>query len=180
MRPSSLIALVLMLFACSRETAPVPAPAPGPALTPAAVPAPAASSAPARTSTAKIVEAPKDLTSLAARLHYEASHRPAAGPHAEQVLDAIDADGLAVVRRRQYLGLAVHASYCAGGTTRDGLAISICEYATPDDAARGKTFADRQFAAITDAQRATRGNALLTVVGAKPDATRALHTFATL
>jgi len=155
--------VLALLVACSPSPSPSPPPSPSPS--------------PSQT---KTLEAPKDLTSLAARMRYEAAHRPEAGPHAEQVLDAIDANGLTVLQRRQYLGVAVHARYCAGGTTKDGLAISICEYATPADAARGKTYADRQFAAISDAQRAARGNALITIVGARPEAARALHVFETL
>jgi hypothetical protein len=96
------------------------------------------------------------------------------------VLDAIDAAGLPVLQRRQFLGVTVHASYCAGGTTRAGLAVSVCEYPSADAAAAGKAYADRQFAALTDAQRATRGNALLTVVGDQSTAARALHAFSTL
>jgi hypothetical protein len=163
MRSSCL--LVLVICACSRQT---PAPAPAPA----AAPAPKAQT--------KTLDAPTDLASLAARLRYEAAHRPASGPHAEQVLDAIGGAGLAVLQRRQYLGLAMHASYCAGGTTRDGLAISVCEYGSADAATAGKTYADRQFAAMSDARRATHGNALLTVAGPAPAAERALHVFTTL
>ena len=164
MRSSCL--LLLVICACSRDT-PAPAPAPAPS------PAPKAPAA-------KTLDAPTDLTSLAARLRYEATHRPAAGPHAEQILDAIGGAGLAVVERHQYLGLAMHASYCAGGTTRDGVAISVCEYATADAATAGKTYADHRFAAIGDARRAARGNALLTIAGPAPAAERALHVFATL
>jgi hypothetical protein len=121
-----------------------------------------------------------DITSIAARLHYEASHRPTGGPRAENVLDAIDHAGLPLLARRQYLGVPIHAAYCAGGTTADGLAVSVCEYSSPAAAAQGKAYADRQFASIADAHRAVRGNALLTIVGDRPLALRAAHVFETL
>ena len=163
---SSFIALIA-LAACSRASSQPPSPSASPSPT-------------AGITAGKQLQPATELGSLAARLRYEASHRPATGPKAEQVLGAIDAAGLRVGSPHQYLGLAVHARYCAGGTTPDGLAVSVCEYATPAEALAGKAYADSQFAAMTGAERATHGSALLTVVGPTTERERALHVFETL
>ncbi|HUJ59497.1 MAG TPA: hypothetical protein VLX92_13420 [Kofleriaceae bacterium] len=163
MRSSHLL-VIAALAACSHADPPAPAPAPA---APAAVPG-------------KTLQPAENLGSLASRLRYEAAHRPAAGPRAEAVLDAIDASGVRIEKRRQYLGMPMHAAYCAGGTARDGLAVSVCEYATPADAAAGRSYADRQFAAMSGAVRSVRGADVLTVVGPRPSADRALRTFATM
>jgi hypothetical protein len=161
--------LSLLLVACSRDTAPS---------------AKAATRAEARTP-AKTVEPSTNLSGIAARLGYEATHRPATGPSSDRVLDALEAAGIKLAERRQFLGIAMKASYCAGGTTSDGVAISVCEYATAEAAQAGKAFADRQYAAMSpNAIRAIHGASLLTVVHPQERspalAERALHTFTTL
>ncbi len=161
----------LILVACSRDTTRAPTPSPAPAAAP-----PAAQT--------KRLDPGEDLSSLAMRLRYEAQHRPTSGPTTERVLDTLDAAGLRVDRRRQYLGMAMHARYCAGGTTSDGIAVSVCEYATDHDATAGKTYADHQYASLAGATRATRGGTLLTLV--RPEdrpaelVDRALHAFTAL
>jgi hypothetical protein len=71
----------------------------------------------------------------------------------------------------QFLATTAKASYCAGGKT-GALAISVCEYATPDDATAGRIFVEKTFAAIRDRRIAIRGTTSLTIVGGD-DATRA-------
>jgi hypothetical protein len=161
----------LLLVSCSHDTAP-PAPTPTRQSPPAAA-------------QAKTLEPARNLSGLAVRLQYEATHRPATTPSSERVLDAIDAAGLKVAVRRQFLGVAMKASYCAGGTTSDGIAISVCEYASAAEATAGKKYADRQYAAMgPEAIRATRGATVLTVVRPperSPElAERALRAFTTL
>lgn len=137
---------------------------------------PAASLAPAGTGAAtagagKSLEPSKDLSPLVARLGYEASHRPAATVKAEQVLDALDRRELVVATRRQFLGVTVHASYCLGGKTRDGIAIAACEYPDPAAATAGKAFMDQRFAAMSPlARRAVRGSTVLTITDPSVDA----------
>ncbi|HEY1556286.1 MAG TPA: hypothetical protein VGF94_15730 [Kofleriaceae bacterium] len=89
------------------------------------------------------------------------------------------AAGLALADRRQFLGLTAHASYCAGGTTKDGIGISVCEYTTPADATAAKAFVDRQYA-FADTTRVTHGAALLSVVGSRDAAERANRAFQAL
>ena len=158
------IAFLILVAACSSHPSPSPRPSPGPV---------------ASATASKSVISAKDLGPLAARLQYEAAHRPASGLRAERVLDAIDAAGLALADRRQFLGLTAHASYCAGGTTKDGTGISICEYESPAAATAAKAYVDRQYA-IADATRTAHGSALLTVVGTRDAADRAARAFEAL
>lgn len=145
---------------------------------PSDAPAPAAAPKPAPAET-KTLEPMTDVSSLAKRMSYEAAHRPRLEPTAERVLDAMDAAGLRVAARKQYLAVAMKASYCAGGTTPDGVAISVCEYPDADAATAAKTFADTRYAAI-GAAHASRGAAVLTAVGPAPATERALRAFQTL
>ena len=95
------------------------------------------------------------------------------------MLDAIDAAGLPLADRKQFLGLTAHASFCAGGTTKDGVGISICEYESADAATAAKAYVDRQYA-FADTTRTAHGSALLTVVGSREAAERAVHAFQAL
>ena len=166
-----LVVASLCLVACSKSQPPAPSQhAPK-------APAAAAPVAPQAPAVAKTLDPGTDLTALAERMHYEAAHRPAAKINADAVLDALDASGMQLRKRRQYLATTMHASYCAGGTTADGIAISVCEYASPAAAAAGKSFADHQYAAI-EARRVVQGQTLLTIARANPQvAERAIHTF---
>jgi hypothetical protein len=147
--------LLCVLIACSSKTsAPAPAPAPPKALEPAT-----------------------NVSSLAARLQYEAAHRPAAAISAERVFDALDRAGLPVAQRTQYAGIVMKASYCAGGRADDGLVVAICEYQTHDAALAGKDFMDQTFPLAT-ARREVRGSTVMTAIGGRRD--RALTAFETL
>jgi hypothetical protein len=121
----------------------------------------------------------RDIGPLAARLRYEAAHRPASGPNAEKVLDAMDGAGLALADRRQFLGLTAHAAYCAGGTTKDGIGISVCEYPSAADATAAKAYVDHQYA-FADTTRIAHGASLLSVVGSHDAAARAIRAFQSL
>lgn len=128
----------------------------------------------------------RDLTALLARLADEAHHRTAARVSAERVLDALEGAQLRIVERKQFLGATVHAAYCLGGRTGEGLAIATCEYADPAAAEAGKQFMDREFAAMTPwARRSAHETIVLTIAdpsGVPHDeiATRAFEVFAAL
>lgn len=124
--------------------------------------APVASAAKPQT---KQVEPSQQLAPLIARLRYEQIHRKPTKLTAERVLDALERSGIGVGERRQFLGATVRAIYCAGGTTADHVAISICEYATPEAALAGKQFMDKRFAAMNlNAHRVVRDRTVLSVV----------------
>ena len=158
---------LVSLVACSKAT---------PSAPPAPSPSPAAAATPAVAQT-KQLDPATDLSSLAERMQYEASHRPGAKVDADVVLDALERAGIQLHKRRQYLGATMHASYCAGGTSAEGVAVSVCEYANHDTAMAAKQFIDKQYAAI-DAMRVVQGQTLLVVARARPQvAELAVHTF---
>src|SRR5262245_59500374 len=72
------------------------------------------------------MEPSQDISAIVERLAWEAQHRPKLDVTAERVFDALERAGVSVVGKRQYLGVTLGASYCAGGMTRDGVAISVC------------------------------------------------------
>ncbi len=101
------------------------------------------------------------------------------------MLDALHEADIPVLGRRQYLGLTVGASYCLGGATDDGIAIAVCEYASPEAAVAGKSFMESRFAVMTPtAKRAVRGATVITVVDAHEPRSRrverALEVFAAI
>lgn len=134
----------------------------------------------------KEVSPSRDLAPLLARLAYEAQHRPAVRLPAERVLDALEAAQLRIIERKQFLGATVHADYCLGGRTGEGLAIAACEYGDPAAAEAGMQLMDRQFAAMSPgARRRAHETIVLTITdpsGVPHDeiAARAFKVFAAL
>lgn len=131
---------------------------------------------------ARPMEPSHDLTALRTQLEWEAQHRPHGAVTTEQVFDALDKVGLPVVARQQYLGASMNASYCGGGTTTAGTAVSICEYASPQAAQQGLRFMEEQFGKSgARVNRAAHGPAVLTIVRGEADqaeaVTRALASF---
>lgn len=105
-----------------------------------------------------------DVTALRARLADEAHHRAAVRLPAERVLDALERAQLRLVERKQFLGATVHAAYCLGGRTGEGLAVAVCEYADPVAAEASKQFMDREFAAMSPwARRRAHETLVLTI-----------------
>lgn len=150
-------------------------------------PTPPAELTPARAAgEARALEPSQDVSPIAQRLAWEARHRPERGITAEQAFDAFARAGVPLRGTRQYLGVTMQASYCAGGVTPEGVAISVCEYATPEAAEAGKGFMDRRFAAMTPhTNRVLRGNTLLSIALPSPEAgsevsSRAVKTFTSM
>jgi hypothetical protein len=74
------------------------------------------------------------------------------------------------------------AQYCDLGVTKDTVAIAVCEYATPEAAAKGKQLLDSRYAQLVpNAVRRINGSTLVTVAGTQT-ATRdeVIHTFLAL
>jgi hypothetical protein len=148
-------------------------------------PAPAASAETAEPAVREVSPS-HDLTALRARLADEAHHRAAVQLPAERVLDALERAELRIAERKQFLGATVHAAYCLGGRTDEGLAVAACEYADPAAAEAGKQFMDRQFAAMSPwARRHAHETIVLTIAdpaGVPHDelAARAFEVFAAL
>jgi hypothetical protein len=107
------------------------------------------------------------MRTLAGALHEEAASRPAGGIRSEDVFAALADAGVVVESPRQYLGRTAHAGYCAGGTTTDGLAVAVCEYASAAEAVAGKRYVERRFAALDDVREIhVRGATTLTLTTA--------------
>ena len=127
-----------------------------------------------------------DFTALRARLADEAHHRAAVRLPIEQVLDALERAQLRIAERKQFLGATLHAAYCLGGRTDEGLAVAVCEYADPAAAQAGKQFMDLEFAAMSSwVRRSAHETIVLTVAdpsGVPHDeiATHAFEVFAAL
>ena len=132
------------------------------------------------------LEPSSDVSPIVQRLAWEAENRPKRGVTVEQVFEALDRAGIAVTGTRQYLGVTVQASYCAGGVAADGVAISVCEYPTAKAADASRRFMEQRFAAMTSrTRRVVHGQALLTIAQPAPEhgadiASRATQTFRTL
>ena len=75
---------------------------------------------------------------LSERLAREAAARPTDTPSAEQVLEALQGAGLLLGGQRQYLGESTGARYCFAAHSLRGLQLSVCEFADPASAARGR------------------------------------------
>ena len=153
MRLAIVIATLSSAVACKRA-APTPTPAPS-------APPPVAATA-----------ASPELRTLAGRLAYEAAHRPTTAIRLEALVTAAAAAGTEINDTRQYLGLTAAAAYCAGGLTKDGLAVSVCEYPDPAAAIAGRDYVNRRFAAVGPARQiVVRGAATLTTATTDPNLT---------
>ena len=158
MTKPSLFVAVLSIVAC-RGNAPAPTAAPAPETKAVAEAAPAPAPAVVNGS----MKPATDVRSLLGRLQYEAQNRPAIAVNADHVLDVVDQAGLKLERRRQYLGSAVKAAYCVGGTTSDGVAVSACEYPTPAAAADGLAYMNGAFKNTTVAKREQHASTVLSI-----------------
>jgi hypothetical protein len=138
----------LLLVAACKPSSPAPSTAPPPATAATPAAAPAASPVPAREPTVER-EGGEGLMDDLAR---EAKQRPTGTPTAEAVLDALDAQGVKIERRRQVLARAVQASFCMTGLMAGGGSVAICEY--PDEAAatKGREVSLEKFKALPNRQ----------------------------
>jgi hypothetical protein len=147
--------LGVALAACGRESTPAPAlqtpPAPS-------APSPVHAATMARLDTLAATSdrvSAESMKTVAGRLQYEATHRPAAdaSPRVEDVLASLAAAGITLAEQKQYIAMTVKAAYCVGGQTEAGLSIAVCEYETPAAAEAGRTFVTERFR-IPDLDRA--------------------------
>lgn len=163
------LGLGLGLAACGKDK-PRPQPEPVPASAPHEVAA-AAAAATLERAAEDAPSAAASMQTIAGRLQYEATHRPADAIKAEDVLAALDRAGVPVTSGpRQFLGKVVGAEFCMGGQTADGLGVSICEYASPAAAVAGKASVEKRFAQLNAVRDiVVRGATTLTLT-ARPDA----------
>jgi hypothetical protein len=104
-----------------------------------------------------------DRRPVAWRLAEERQGRPAAAPGAEAVLAALARAGVEVRAPTQALASVQRARFCVGGEAPGGLAVAVCEYASPEEAAAGRTYALTTFAAVPHREVLVRGSTTLTL-----------------
>jgi hypothetical protein len=153
-------ALALSLGAC-RGNPSAPAPTTAPEAAPTIGVAPVAVEAP----DTHALQPATDTRSLVGRMNYEATHRPQVAITADKVLDVAIAAGLKLDSRKQYLGVTMKAAYCVGGTTADGIAVSACEFPTPESAVAGLAFMNEAFKNLNVGQRVAHSTTVLSIVG---------------
>ena len=76
----------------------------------------------------------KTMQGFRGRLENEAKTRPEVPIKAEEVLAALEKDGITLERKRQQLASSQHASYCLGTRTGKRIQITVCEYASVEQA----------------------------------------------
>ncbi|HEU0033855.1 MAG TPA: hypothetical protein VFQ53_24675 [Kofleriaceae bacterium] len=151
-RSSILLVLVVLVGAAACGTSDVPA---SPATAPGAAPV---------ASTTKTVPPSQNVQLLVGRLQQEAANRPAVALPAERVFEALGRAGLALPQTRQYVGLTMQASYCAGGTTADHVVVAACEYPTQAAAQAGLDHMNHVFGtAAPHAQRVVHATTVVTI-----------------
>ncbi len=173
MNRSTSLALALtataLITACSRSSAPEQRAAP------ASPPPPVAQAHAAAVDTLdRMAEtdpaSAASLKSIAGRLQHEAANRPTGTIKAEDALAALERAGLALAEGpRQYVGVVAGADYCVGGQTADGLAISVCEYRSPERAQAGKAGIEQRFAALAPVREIVVNRATTLTLTARPD-----------
>jgi hypothetical protein len=153
MRHFALVAVLLV--ACTRSSAPPPAPIVDP----------------------DVVRLP-----LPARLQREAQARPTGTPRAEEVMAALERGGLALEGHQQVLASTVGAAYCTSAVTPKGVAVAVCEYPAEDQARRGLEYSHRTFDRLIPGRRLLLNRkTMLTMTGAADaDATAAARIFTAL
>jgi hypothetical protein len=106
---------------------------------------------------------PENL-SLGDQLAHEASSRPAGAVRSEDLVAAVEAKGVTLVRTRQVLGKTLHARYCAIAVTGSGLVASVCEFDSAPAALAAVTDSGERFGkAMPNRRFITNGNSLLTI-----------------
>jgi len=106
----------------------------------------------------------QDIRGLVGSLQGEAAKRPVIDVTAEKVFDALAGAGVALQTKKQYLATTARARYCAGGKTRDGIAVAVCEYADATAAEEGKRTVEAAWGNATpNARRVIHRSTLLTI-----------------
>lgn len=84
---------------------------------------------------------------------------------ADVVIAKLTEAGVSLPAAKQELAVVQRARYCVGGTTRKGLALSVCEYPSEEDARVGREHSLTSFKAIPHREILVRGNTTLTLRG---------------
>jgi hypothetical protein len=122
---------------------------------------------------ADLAALPRSGGSLPDQLAAEAAARPKDTPTLEQVMDASQRAGVAFTTPRQLWGVKQLAIYCAAVDSADGMIVTVCEYPTAEQAARGEKEANLVQGRLPRHQSRVRRKSVLHLVPRSdtPDAT---------
>jgi hypothetical protein len=140
---AGLLGLLALVGACRggaaepdrRDGAPA---SPGAATGTVAAPAPSAAGAAANVQPGASGARPDGVLDLGARFQREAALRPGGTPTVEDAFAAIERKGFKLDEQRQHLASPFNAAYCVGAKTTPDIALSVCEHASAEAAAKGR------------------------------------------
>jgi hypothetical protein len=124
---------------------------------------------------AKSYTATQDMRMMIGKMGREAAGRPKVGITAEPLFDALEAKAnIKLAERKQFMGAAVRAAFCAGGTTDATTAsqpinVAMCEYADDASAQASLEMMNANFP-IANTRREAHHAAVMTVTGNPDDA----------
>ena len=176
MRPLIAISLCALMACKGKDEAPPAAKSAEPAMVPETTEMPAPGT------TASGI----NLSGLGDQLKKEAASRPHSGITVEQAFEALDKAGIATSPRKQLLGMAINARYCANTHLQHGLAVVVCEYTDDKTAESSTKIVEQRFGAATsNVIRKVRGSTMIAVMGVDrktngSDVDKILATFSTL
>ncbi len=102
---------------------------------------------------------------LADKFEWEKTHRKPVHPSADETYAAFEAAGLKVTEKSQHVASVYGAIYCLGAKGEADTVFSLCEYASSEEAKKGKETSEKAFAMIPGRTLLVVKNALLTVRG---------------
>lgn len=120
---------------------------------------------------------------LEVQLASEARNRSTGALSADQILSALARANVKVADPRQEIATVHRANFCVGGSTDNGLALSVCEYDSDEAARAGREHSLKMFAAIPNREIFVHGRTALVLradrvaPGEHPDARRAVEAF---
>jgi hypothetical protein len=112
----------------------------------------------------------RDTLSLPERLAREASEQPEARAEVERRIADFQAAGVSVTRTRQVLARLRGAHYCAIALTAAGLGLSVCAFASPEQAQEGLRRSRERFDRLIPGRSLSVAGSILLTVTQPPSA----------
>jgi hypothetical protein len=101
---------------------------------------------------------------LLVELRREAAARPSATPTVEDVLAALAAGKIAILRKQQVLAAPIGARYCVAAVSRAGLNMSICEFESAEAAKLGRDKSQQMWKAVPRRTLTLNAKTMLTTI----------------
>ncbi|MBX3191350.1 MAG: hypothetical protein KF819_30410 [Labilithrix sp.] len=174
MKRAAVVAMVALAPACSKSGDPS-AVGSATATTASVAPATSASTAPSVEPAVAVSATPTAYMSISERFASEAEKRPTGVPRVEDVMAALEKQGVRLREIKQHLGSPFQAAYCMGLQTGDDVHMSICEYRSEKAAIDGRQTSLDALKMVPARQIARNGGTTLTIrVGNPSPANEAL------